>query len=162
MIAVELLSVRLDLPARAPVLILRELEGLQRLLPILIGPAEAEAIDLQLRGIVPPRPLTHDLLRTVVEELGATLTKVVVNDLRDRTFFAELHLLVGGATHVISARPSDSIALAVRTGCPIFVSESVLDAAGQVPEKPDSDEPAELLEEFQAFIDSVSPDDFAS
>ena len=162
MIAVELLSVRLDLPARAPVLILRELEGLQRLLPILIGPAEAEAIDLQLRGIVPPRPLTHDLLRTVVEELGATLTKVVVNDLRDRTFFAELHLLVGGAPHVISARPSDSIALAVRTGCPIFVSESVLDAAGQVPEKPDSDEPAELLEEFQAFIDSVSPDDFAS
>jgi uncharacterized protein len=135
------------------------------LLPILIGAAEAEAIDIQLRGFVPPRPLTHDLLRTVVEELGATLVKVVLNDLRDRTFFAELHLQVGGAPHVISARPSDSIALAVRTGCPVFVAEAVLDAAGQVPEPAETTEPTEpeeLLEEFQAFIDTVSPDDFAS
>jgi uncharacterized protein len=148
-IAVELVSVRLDLPARAPVMILREREGAGRILPILIGAAEADAIDLQLRGIVPPRPLTHDLLRHVIEELGASVTSVVVSDLRDYTFYAELHLQVAGGPHVVSARPSDSIALAVRIGCPLFVADA------------ETPEPSpELLEEFQAFIENVTPDDF--
>jgi uncharacterized protein len=159
-ISVELVSVRLDLPARAPVMILREREGAGRILPILIGNAEADAIDLQLRGIVPPRPLTHDLLRHIIEELGASVTSVVVSDLRDHTFYAELHLQVAGGPHVVSARPSDSIALAVRIGCPLFVADAVMDEAGQLPL--DTPEPSpELLEEFQAFIENVTPDDFS-
>jgi uncharacterized protein len=159
-ISVELVSVRLDLPARAPVMILRERDGAGRILPILIGNAEADAIDLQLRGVVPPRPLTHDLLCHIIEELGASVTSVVVSDLREHTFYAELHLQVAGGPHVVSARPSDSIALAVRIGCPLFVADAVMDEAGQLPL--DTPEPSpELLEEFQAFIDNVTPDDFS-
>ncbi len=162
MIEVELVALRTDLPTRAPFIVLRETTGEQRVLPIGIGLFEAEAIDLAMRGVIPPRPFTHDLLKLVVEELGARLDRVVVSELRDRTFFAELHLDVGGAPHVISARPSDSIALAVRSGSRLFVAEAVLDEAGQVPETDSDDEPEELIDEFRAFIEDISPDDFAS
>jgi uncharacterized protein len=158
--AVDLLGVKLEPTARIHVLLLQERDGQHRVLPIGIGAAEAEAISLALEKISTPRPLTHDLLQSVIEELGGTLRMVHVNDYQDHTFYAELHLEVGGAPHVISARPSDSIALAARVGCPIQVAESVLDAAGQVPE-PSNDAPEELFEEFQAFIENVSPDDFA-
>jgi uncharacterized protein len=158
--AVDLLGVRLEPVAHTHVLLLQEQGGEHRILPIFIGPAEAEAITFAMEKVATPRPLTHDLLRNVIEELGATLRMVHVSDLQDHTFFAELHLEVAGAPHVISARPSDSIALAARVGCPISVAESVLAAAGQVPEVVE-DAPDELLEEFQAFIDNVSPDDFA-
>lgn len=142
-------------------MLLREREAPGRVLPILIGAAEADAIDLVLRGITPPRPLTHDLLRIVIEELGASVTSVVVSELRDHTFFAELHLQIAGGPHIVSARPSDCVALAVRIGCPLFVSEAVMAAAGQVPAEDEETSP-ELIEEFQAFIENVSPDDFAS
>jgi uncharacterized protein len=163
-VPVELLGVRLELPANTPIVLLREVEGQRRVLPIYIGGPEAAAIAYALEGVVPPRPLTHDLLKTVIEELGARLERVVVSDMREHTYYAELHLLVGGAPHTVSSRPSDSIALAVRTGSPIFVEEAVLDEAGQVPEE-DVDEEApeqdEILEEFRDFIENVNPDDFA-
>jgi uncharacterized protein len=162
-VPVELLGVRLELPANTPIVLLREVEGQRRVLPIYIGGPEAAAIAYALEGVVPPRPLTHDLLKTVIEELGARLERVVVSDMREHTYYAELHLLVGGAPHTVSSRPSDSIALAVRTGSPIFVEEAVLDEAGQVPEE-DVDEEApeqdEILEEFRDFIENVNPDDF--
>lgn len=158
---VDLLGIRLEPTARVHVLLLQEQDGDHRILPIFIGPSEAEAISLAIDHVTTPRPLTHDLLQSVIEELGGTLRLVYVNDLQDHTFFAELHLEVGGAPHVISARPSDSVALAARVGCPIHVAESVLDAAGQIPE-PTVEPPEELFEEFQAFIDNVSPDDFAA
>ena len=115
MVPVELMGVKLELPAQTPIVYLREAEGRHRVLPIFIGIPEANAIAYALDGIQPPRPLTHDLLKNVLEELGARLDHVVVNDMREHTFYAELHLTVAGAPHVVSARPSDSIALALRT-----------------------------------------------
>jgi uncharacterized protein len=167
-IPVELLGVRLELPANTPIVLLRELEGRRRVLPIYIGGAEATAIAHALEGVPPPRPLTHDLLRNVLEELGARLDQVVVSDMRDHTYYAELHLTVGGQPHVVSSRPSDSIALALRTGSPLFVAEHVLDEAGQeqVDDEDDDDEDTEgvadvILDEFRDFIENVNPEDFA-
>lgn len=165
MIAVELMGVRLELPGNTPIVLLRELEGRRRVLPIYIGGPEAAAIAYVLEGVVPPRPLTHDLLRTIIEELGASLEKIVVNDMREHTYFAELHLLVGGLPHTVSSRPSDAIALALRTGSPIFVEDAVMDASGQEPADEPTEEgepPEEILEEFRAFIEDVNPEDFAS
>ena len=161
----ELLGVRLEQPANAPVLLLRELTGDGRVLPIYIGGPEAAAIALALEGEVPPRPLTHDLLRNVLVELGAEVVQVVITELQEHTFFAELHLRVGGATHIVSCRPSDAVALAVRAGTPLFAADAVLDVAGKVqPAADDGDEsdetPDEILEEFRAFIEDVKPEDF--
>lgn len=163
MIPVELLGVRLELPANTPIVLLRETQGRRRVLPIYIGGAEATAIAYAIEGVVPPRPLTHDLLRDVLGELGARLEQVVVNDLRDHTFFAELHLVVGGAPHVVSSRPSDAIALALRTSSPLFVAERVMDEAGQeqTDEAEETAEPEEILDEFRDFIEHVRPEDFA-
>src|SRR6186997_3019961 len=111
-----------------PIILLRDREG-QRVLPIWVGASEANAIALQLENITTPRPMTHDLLRNMINELDARVTRVVINDLRDSTFFAQIRLLVGGKTLEVDARPSDAIALALRTEAPIFVAQSVLDQA---------------------------------
>jgi bifunctional DNase/RNase len=163
-IAVELLGVRLEPPANTPIVLLRESDGRHRVLPIFIGGPEAAAIAYAVEGVVPPRPLTHDLLRTVIEELGASLEKVVVNDMREHTYYAELHLVVGGLPHTVSSRPSDAIALALRTGSPIFVEDAVMDESGQEAseESDEAEPPEEILEEFRAFIQDVNPEDFAS
>jgi uncharacterized protein len=160
-IPMELVGVRLEVPANNPVVMLREQAGLRRVLPIYIGSPEAAAIHYALEGIVPPRPLTHDLMRDVLNELGATLHRVVVTEIHDHTFFAELQLQSSGIAHTISSRPSDAIALAVRIGCPIFAEEAVLDEAGHAETEQQRDPEAEILAEFQNFIDQVSPDDFA-
>ena len=160
----ELLGVRLELPANAPVVLLREQVGEQRVLPIYIGPEEAKAIALALEGVVPPRPLTHDLLRDVLGALEVTLQRVSVTSLEDRTFFAELELRVDGRTVRVSARPSDAIALAVRVEAPIYAAEEVLDEAA-APQEEDGEgeqEQEEIVEEFREFIDQVNPEDFAS
>jgi len=160
----ELLGVRLELPANAPVVLLREQVGDQRVLPIYIGPEEAKAIALALEGVIPPRPLTHDLLRDTLVSLGATVVRVTVTALEDRTFYAELELRLDDRTVRVSSRPSDAIALAVRVDAPIFAAESVLDEAAAVPED-DADgapEQEEIVEEFREFIDQVNPEDFAS
>lgn len=164
MVPVELQAVRLELPANQPVVLLRELEGRHRVLPIYIGNAEAAAIAYKLEGVVPPRPLTHDLFVDALTALGATLERVVVTEMREHTYYAELHLVLNGVTHTVSSRPSDSICLAVRVGCPMFVEESVMDESGQEPEPDEDDESSEdadeILDEFREFIDKVNPEDF--
>lgn len=159
----ELLGVRLELPANAPVVLLREQAGARRVLPIYIDSPEAKAIALALEGREMSRPMTHDLLKDVVTVLGATVERVSVTELRDGTFYAELLLDVGGRNHVVSSRPSDAIALAVRTGAPIFAGASVLDEAASVPEVEDDVEEVEeeeIIDEFRDFIDQVNPEDF--
>ena len=155
----ELLGVRLELPANAPVVLLREQGGERRVLPIYIGPEEARAIALALEGVSTPRPMTHDLFRDVLGELGVVLERVVITELRESTFFAELHLNASGQARVVSSRPSDAVALAVRVGCRIFIAEEVLDEAAALPPEAVADE---MVEQFREFIDSVNPEDFAS
>jgi uncharacterized protein len=158
----ELLGVRLEIPANAPVVLLREHGGDKRVLPIYIGAEEAKAIAMALEGVVPPRPLTHDLLRDLVTALGAELRKVTVTELRDRTFFAELDLAVGERSIVVSARPSDAIALAVRVDAPLFASEEVLADASTPSTEGEEEEQEEIVDQFREFIDQVNPEDFAS
>ena len=165
MIEMELLGVQVELPSNSPLLLLRETEGQGRVLPVVIDTPEAHAINRGNEGIRLARPLTHDLLVTMLEELEATIIGVVVTELRERTFFAEIELQVAGESRTISARPSDAIAIAVRTDTPIYASEDVLAEAGQVIEEHASDggsdnDPDELLDEFKQFLDDVNPDDF--
>ena len=105
-------------------ILLKEVEGSRRL-PIIIGAFEAQAIALEMEGIKPPRPLTHDLLKTIVDNLGANVVEILVNELKDNTFYAKIILEVSGLTNEIDARPSDAIALAVRTFAPIYIAESL-------------------------------------
>ena len=160
MTPMELVGVRVEIPANTPMLLLQEQNGQQRLLPIYIGSAEASSIHYALEGIDPPRPLTHDLFVTVVETLGATLEKVVVTEVLDHTYYANLHLRVGDEEHIVSSRPSDAVALAVRCEATIFASDALLDEVGQVPEPEPEEEAAEIIDEFKDFIETVSPDDF--
>ena len=162
MVEMDLVAVRIELPGNTPVVLLRESEPPHRLLPIFIGQPEATAIAFALDGVETPRPMTHDLLRTVIEELDAEVDRVVVTALAEGTFFAELHLTAAGSPHRISCRPSDAMALSARVGCPIFVEDAVLDEAG-MPEPVDDEETSEeVVEQFREFIDNVSPEDFAS
>ncbi len=153
---------RVELPANTPVVMLRETdEGRGRVLPILIGGPEAAAIHAALEGIVPPRPLTHDLAVVLLATLGARLDKVVITEVRDHTFYAELHLRTDSGEAVVSSRPSDAIAIAVRTGSPIFATESLLDeAAVEMSETEDGDDEEAILDEFRDFLDDVRPEDF--
>ena|SRR5690554_6674232 len=160
MVEMELIGVRVEVPSNQPMVVLREREGRHRTMSIWIGGPEATAIAVALEGLQPRRPLTHDLLKIVLEELGAQLVQVVITELRDKVFYANLHLSVAGGATVISARPSDAIALAVRTGTPIHAAEEVLDEVGYV--DPEVDEPEDVVEQFREFIESVDPGDFAS
>ena len=163
MVELELLGVRVELPSNTPVMLLQEREGRFRKLSIFIGGPEAAAIAFALEGVEAPRPLTHDLFCQVIAELGSVLERVVITELRDTTFYAELHLRSPGSdeTLVVSARPSDAVALAVRTGSPIFATEPLMDEAGYL-EQPEPADAEEVVEEFREFIQNVSPDDFAS
>ncbi|MGI9600543.1 MAG: bifunctional nuclease family protein [Acidimicrobiales bacterium] len=159
----DVLGVRAELPGNAPIVMLQERGGDGRILPIFIGAPEATAIVLALDGVEAPRPMTHDLFHQVLGELGAVPERVVVTDLRDGTFFAELYLRLGNDVHVVSSRPSDAIALAVRADAPVFVETEVLDAAAHPPESDDDEEEPvteEVVEAFRDFIDNVSPEDF--
>ncbi len=161
MVEMELVGVRVELPTNTPIVLLRETAGERRMLPIFIGAPEATAIAFALEQVPTPRPMTHDLVKNLLEEVGVTLERIVVTDLQDSTFFAELHLVQGEATHQLSSRPSDAIALAARTGSPIFAEESVLDEVGYtVREEAQPEE--EVVEEFRRFIDNIDPEDFAS
>lgn len=113
-------------------LLLKEVDGSRRI-PIIIGQFEAHAIALELEGMKPPRPLTHDLLKNVIENLGATVIEVVITELRDNTFYAKIVVEVSGLTNEIDSRPSDAIALAVRAKVPIYVSELVMQEASFIP-----------------------------
>lgn len=155
----ELLGVRLELPANAPVVLLREQTGDRRVLPIYIGPEEAKSIALALEGVSTPRPMTHDLMRDLLLALGASVRRIVVTELRESTFFAEVELALNGQVHRVSSRPSDAIALAVRVEATIFASEDVLeDAANPAPEE--SEDQDQIVDEFRQFIEEVNPEDF--
>ena len=156
MIELELVGVRVELPHNQPIVLLKEQEG-ERYLPIWIGAVEATAIAFALQGVEPPRPLTHDLMRDLLGGLQVTVQRIVVTELRDGTFYAEIHLSHnGGEAIVVSSRPSDAIALAVRVHVPIFADESVLTEAGIEIEDEEQDE----VEQFKEFLDSVTPEDF--
>ena len=160
-VEMELLGIRVELPTNTPIVLLRELEGDRRVLPIFIGGPEATAIAFALEDVETPRPMTHDLMRDLLADLGATVERIVVTDLQEGTFYAEIHLDVGGDAHQVSARPSDAVALAVRTGTTIYAAEAVVDEAAQtVGDEPVEEE--EVVEEFRRFIDDVDPEDFAS
>jgi bifunctional DNase/RNase len=161
-VPLELIGVRVEMPANTPMVLLRESEGRHRLLPIYIGTPEASAIHYALEGVVPPRPLTHDLMLEVLGQLGATVSQVVVTEIRDRTYYAELHLTTEGGAKVISSRPSDAIALAVRCSAPIFANDDLIDAVGQEAPAETGDEAEEIIDEFKDFIENVSPEDFGA
>ena len=129
MIELVLNKIKVDESRNEQVIVLREKDG-NRLLPVVIGIAEVNAIKLKLSGIKPPRPLTHDLLVNIIESLGAKLVKILIDKLESNTFFAKLFLTVDSKELLIDARPSDSVALALRAGIPIFVEEQVLKEAG--------------------------------
>jgi bifunctional DNase/RNase len=157
MIEMELTGVRVELPTNQPIVLLRERGG-ERYLPIWIGAAEAAAIALSLQGVVTPRPMTHDLLKNILEDLTVEVQRIVVTELRDSTFYATIALQRGSDGFEVSSRPSDAIALAVRMAVPIFAEEGVLDEASiLIPGDED-----EEVEKFREFLDNVSPEDFAS
>ena len=148
----EVVGVRVEMPTNNPIVLLKETQG-ERYLPIWIGPMEATAIAFAQNGMVPARPLTHDLFRDVLESFGVQLRTVNITALREGIFFADL-IFSNGVE--VSARPSDSIALALRTGAAIFASEDVLEEAGvAIP-----DEQEDEVEKFREFLDTISPEDF--
>lgn len=156
LIAMDVVGVRVELPSNQPIVLLRETGG-TRYLPIWIGANEATAIATALEGVQPPRPLTHDLMRSVIDAVGALATKVVITEMRDSIFFADLALDVAGDEVQVSSRPSDAIALAVRTGTPIFASPTVLDdAAVHFEEEDEEDEVAR----FREFLEEATVEDF--
>lgn len=164
MVEMRLIAVRVEVPSNTPVLLLQEHGAGQRTLPIYIGPAEANAIDSALRGVVPARPLTHDLMRDLLDTLGAKVERVVITELREKTFFAEIHLARGQQHYVVSARPSDAIALATRTETQIFADDKLIAEEGVVlttEEQPvPEQDAANLMSQFKEFIEGVRPEDF--
>ena len=159
MIRLSLVGVRVEVPTNQPIVLLREDEG-QRYLPIFIGPPEATAIVYALQGMETPRPMTHDLFKSVLDDLSIKLQLVVITELHDGTFYAEIELGGNGNTYRVSSRPSDAIALAVRyeDPVPIFAEEAVLDEAGVLFE---NEEEEEQIEQFREFLEQVRPEDFA-
>ncbi|HEV8338608.1 MAG TPA: bifunctional nuclease family protein [bacterium] len=125
-------------------------------LPIWIGQAEATAIAMELQGVRPPRPMTHDLVRTLLSELKASISRIVVTDVRDNTYFAEIHVAQNGTAMVIDSRPSDAIAVALRMEAPIFVEEKVAAQAIQLKKSFDESD----MEEWKKFLNDVKPSDF--
>lgn len=157
----ELVGVRVEAPTNSPVVVLREMGGERRILPIFIGAQEATAIAFALDEVVTLRPMTHDLFRNVLEDLGVSLEKVTVTAIRDGVFHAELELNAADGVHTVSARSSDAIALAARTGSPIYADDDLLSDAGFVEDVfTEPEEETEVVEQFKEFIDSVNPEDF--
>lgn len=148
----RVVGIRVEQPQNQPVLLLREADG-ERYLPIWIGQTEAAAIVLEQQGVQPGRPLTHDLIKDLIGALGHTLKEVRIVDLQEGTFYADL---IFDKDIRVSARPSDSIAIALRAGVPIFAEEPVLSEAGLLM----PDEREDEVEKFKEFLESVSPDDF--
>ena len=159
----HLVGVRVEMPTNNPIVLLREANGQHRVLPIFIGPVEATAIAFALQGVTTPRPMTHDLLRDLLNALGVGVDRIVITELRDRTFYAEIVMTTNGSGYTVSSRPSDAIALAARLGTPIFADEAVLDEAGvTMSEDEDEEQDDDEVERFREFLEGVNPEDFAS
>ncbi|HVA70687.1 MAG TPA: bifunctional nuclease family protein [Acidimicrobiales bacterium] len=170
MIEVVLRAVRVDVGTSTPLLLLEEVGG-ERVLPIYIGAPEAAAIAYALQGVVSPRPMSHDLLGQVVSALGAKLFSVEVTELVDNTYFANLRLVRSGEEIIVSARPSDAVALALRVGAPILISDDLMAAEGRVMKlaydeedeeyvELDAPNEADLVAQLREFLDQVRPEDF--
>lgn len=156
-VEMQLVGVRVELPTNQPIVLLRERTG-ERFLPIFIGPVEATAIAFALQGIVTQRPMTHDLLKNILETSGVTVDRIVITELREATFYAIIEMSRNGESFQVSSRPSDAIALAVRGTVPVFAAPDVLSEAGIIIQ--DEDEEQEV-QRFREFIDTVTPEDFA-
>jgi bifunctional DNase/RNase len=161
MIPVEVVGVRVEMPSNQPIVLLKEIEG-ARFLPIWVGAVEATAIAFAQQEVLPPRPLTHDLMKDLLEKLNGTLLAVHLTELREGVFYADLILKRGDQSEItVSARPSDAIALALRTKSAILATEELLAAAGiEIPEETSS-EANEEVERFREFLDQINPEDFA-
>ena len=153
-IEMSIKGLMVDPVSNMPIVILRDRDGV-RTLPIWVGMFEANAIALQIENVATPRPMTHDLLRNVIQDLTASVEKIVVSDLQDTTFFAQIHLALNGETVAIDARPSDAVALALRADAPIFVEHDLLVGMGIVPEAAEE----EKLSLFRDFINSLDDSD---
>ncbi len=152
-------GITVDPFTNTPIIILKDLEE-QDVLPIWIGLLEASSIATALENVQTPRPMTHDLLKTVLERLDAKVAKIEVNDLKDNTYFAVIHLEVGKKRFVIDARPSDAIALALRVGAAIFVEESVIKRSAKVELSKKEDKVVVDTTEWEEILENLSPDDF--
>ncbi|HET8990785.1 MAG TPA: bifunctional nuclease family protein [Acidimicrobiales bacterium] len=170
MIEVVLRAVRVDVGSATPLLLLEEVAG-DRVLPIFVGTPEAAAIAYALQGVEAPRPMSHDLMGHVITALGARLFSVEITELVAGTFYANLRMLRGSEEVVVSARPSDAVALALRVGAPILVSDALMASEGRVMDLSEEDEDeeapvidvsdeADLVAELRAFLDRVNPEDF--
>lgn len=171
MIEVKIDSIRVSLMSQHRVVVLKETDS-DRYLPIWIGPFEADAITLQLQGVQVARPLTHDLLKSIIDQMGAKISHILVTELKNDTFFAHIVMDLNGKNIKIDARPSDAIALAVRVNAPLFVADQVMEEAAIVPETgldtmdtedvdaaPVSEEEEEQLSAFRDFINELDLDD---
>jgi bifunctional DNase/RNase len=149
---VEVMGVRVEMPSNQPIVLLKELDGV-RYLPIWLGASEATAIAFAQQDVKPPRPLTHDLFKDVLDLLKVNLQTVYLTELKDGVFYAQLNFAEGSS---ISARPSDAIALALRTGSPILASEQLFEEAGiEIPDQSEDE-----IERFKEFLDEINPEDF--
>jgi len=153
LIPMSIKGLMLDPVSNSPIVVLKDEEE-KFFLPIWVGIFEANAIALQLENVTTPRPMTHDLLRNMISELDARVIRVVINDLRDSTFFAQIRLITGGRTLELDARPSDAIALALRTEAPIFVAQEVLDQAQTI--TPDGDDADDKVKKL---FEQIDPED---
>lgn len=163
MVEMRLAAVRVEMPSNTPVVLLEEVGGEGRTLPIFISSDVATAIAYALQGVVTQRPFTHDLMKNLLVEMGATVQQVVVTELREGTYYAEIVLALGGRTHRVSSRPSDAIALAARTDTGIFCDDDLLESEGvrlQSDEAERDEDPDKLVDDFRSFIDHIKPEDF--
>lgn len=153
-------GVSFDMVGKQPIVLLKTANG-NKFLPIWIGHAEAAAILMKLQGADTPRPMTHDLLNSVLTELSAEISRITVTELRENTFYALITLRGAGDDIEIDSRPSDAIALAVRSNAPIFAADKVIEESG-IEFEHEIEETEEVVEKFKEFLDQVSPDDFLS
>lgn len=150
---IEVIGVRVEMPSNQPIVLVRQTDGV-RYLPIWVGAVEATAIAFAQQGVLPPRPLTHDLMKTIIEETGLPLEAVHLTALKDGIFYAEMRFSGG---KVVSARPSDALAIGIRLGVPMFATEELFSEAGiEIPDQADDE-----VEKFKEFLDHINPEDFA-
>ncbi|MCB0877850.1 MAG: bifunctional nuclease family protein [Thermoleophilia bacterium] len=159
MLEMVIYGVSFDMVGKQPIVLLKTLAG-NRFLPIWIGHPEAAAILMRLQDARPPRPATHDLMCTALEQLGAEVTQVAITDLRDNTFFATVTVSDGITDHELDSRPSDALAIAVRAEAPIFASEQIVLDSGIEFEQDAIGDTDEMVDKFRSFLDNVTPDDF--
>jgi bifunctional DNase/RNase len=153
-------GVSFDMVGKQPIVLLKTVDG-NKFLPIWIGHPEAAAILMKLQGASTPRPMTHDLLSDVLDQMEAKCEKVSVTELRDNTFFASITISMNGSELEIDSRPSDALALAVRTSAPIFAADEVIEESAIEFEGEEVEDQEQVVEKFKDFLDNVTPEDFA-